>query len=151
MLSDTEWSPLPLSELTYRIITSTFKTLPLDKHIAVDVSPSPIQVGSRYANSLALVINELATNAIKYALAGRLAGHITVWIEDEGDWIQVEFRDDGPGFPETILRQGHHNVGLHLIRTIVQRDLDGALTLHNQNGAVTRIRFKPQPQTGRSQ
>jgi two-component sensor histidine kinase len=130
---------------------STFKTLPLDKHIAVDVSPSSIQVGSKYANCLALVMNELATNTIKYGLAGRLAGHITVRIENEGEWILVEFRDDGPGFPEEILRQERHNVGLHLIRTIVQRDLDGELNLHNHKGAVTTIRFKPQPQSGRTQ
>jgi two-component sensor histidine kinase len=90
-----------------------------------------------------LVINELATNAIKYALADRLTGQITVRIEDEGDLILFEFRDDGPGFPEEIIRQERHNVGIYLVRTIVQQDLDGAMSLENDHGAVVTIRFRP--------
>jgi hypothetical protein len=34
------------------------------------------------------------------------------------------------------------NVGLYLIAAIIRNDLRGELTLYNDNGAITTIRFK---------
>jgi two-component sensor histidine kinase len=52
------------------------------------------------------------------------------------------FRDDGPGFPDDVLRAKQYNTGLYLIENIVQRDLRGELQFHNDGGAVTTIKFK---------
>jgi two-component sensor histidine kinase len=101
-----------------------------------------VRVTPKQANSLALVLNELATNTLKYALAGRPHARITVEITPAEDRIEVEFRDDGPGYPEEVLRLERHSVGLYLIQNIVQYDLLGTLALQNSHGAVTLIRFQ---------
>ena len=142
MLSVSEWTPLRLSNLAAEIIQAALQTLPHDKHVFVDVPASPVQVTSDQAHNLALVINELATNSVKYALPERDKVQITVRIALEKDMIYFEFRDDGPGYPEDVLQSGHQNVGLYLIQTIVHNSLQGELALHNDHGAVTVIRFK---------
>ena len=58
----------------------------------------------------------------------------------------VEFRDDGPGYPEYVLQMEGHGTGLEIIWDIVQRGLRGGTSLHNDGGAVAEIRFTVQPQ-----
>lgn len=142
MLSATAWAPLRLSDLVSRVTQASLQVLPPDKRLSVDVTPSPVRVTARQANSLALVTNELVTNSIKHALSGQDTGRITVRIALEGEAVLLEYRDDGPGYPEQVLQLERHNVGLYLIQTIVRDDLQGELALYNEAGAVTRLRFK---------
>jgi two-component sensor histidine kinase len=107
----------------------------------VDVSPSTARVAAKQANSLALILNELTTNAAKYAASEDRTAHIGVRIVSDGDTL-IEFRDDGPGFPDDVLRLERHNVGLYLVKLLVRDDLRGDCTLHNDGGAVITIRFK---------
>ncbi len=147
LLSASGWAPLRLGELVGPVIRSSLQTLPHDKHVSVsveDVIPSPVHVTPDQAQNLALVINELATNTVKHALQDRDTAHITVRVttEIEGDGVQVEFRDDGPGYPEEVLRLERHNVGLDLVQNVVRKNLRGELSLYNDHGAVAVIKFK---------
>ena len=125
--------------------TNFYRRRTPDKRISASVSPSPVRVTSDQAHNLALVINELATNAAKHASGEgeHDTAQITVQIAlDEDGMVRCEFRDDGPGYPEDVLRLERHNVGLDLIKNIVCQSLRGELSLHNDHGAVTIIRFK---------
>ena len=141
MLSAAEWEPLSLDKLTRQVIQASLNILPRDKRVSVDVASSPIQVTPKQANSLALLINELTTNTVNHTLSERQTAHINVSIAHEDDAVLFEFRDDGPGYPEEVLQLESHNVGLYLIQTIVRQDLRGELSLCNDRGAVTTIRF----------
>ena len=143
MLSTVNWSPLCLTELTSRIIRTFLRSLPSNKQINVIVPPASICVTSKQANYIALIINELTTNTVKYAMENRDKAQITVRITfDDDKWIRYEFRDDGPGYPEDVLLLENINVGLNLVQMIVTDSLDGELSLHNDNGAVAVIRFE---------
>jgi two-component sensor histidine kinase len=142
LLSATEWAPLQLSKLATQVIHSSLRTLPRHKWVSVDVSPSPVRVTPEQAHDLALVINELTTNTVKHALQEQDRGHITVRIALEDDAVLFEFRDDGPGHPEEVLQLERHSVGFDLIQTLVREGLGGGLTLHNDHGAVTTVRFR---------
>jgi two-component sensor histidine kinase len=142
MLSESAWAPMRLSDLATRIVQAVLNAVPPDRHVVADISPSPIEVSPRQANNLALVINELATNTIKYALAGRETVRIVVCAAVEGDMICLEYRDDGPGYPEEMLRLERYNVGLNLLQALVTRSLHGTLTLANDGGAVATMHIK---------
>ena len=146
MLSASEWTPLRLSALAGRVIHAALPALPRDKHVSIDVSPSPVRVTPDQAHNLTLVINELATNTIKHALGERDTAHITFQIACDDNvtvrTVRCEFRDDGPGYPEDVLQLEHHHVGFDLIQNIVRHSLRGELSLHNERGAVAVIRFE---------
>jgi PAS domain S-box-containing protein len=141
LLSASEWTPLPLSKLAEQVINSALRAVPRNKRISVEVTASSVQVSAKQANSMALIINELATNTVKYALTERQKAHITIRISSENDMIQFEFRDDGPGYPEQTLSLEQHNVGFYLIQSIAKNDLRGECILCNDGGAMTTIRF----------
>ena len=65
-------------------------------------------------------------------------------IAHDGDIVQIGFRDDGPGYPEDVLRLERHGVGFDLIQNIVRDSLHGDLFLQNDPGAEAVVRFKAQ-------
>lgn len=143
LLSASEWQPLLLSQLIQQVIDADLQSLPRTKKMAVEITPSLIRVNSGQANHVALLINELVTNSIKYALTDRNEARVTVRLVDEEDAILLEYRDDGPGYAEAALRMENYSVGLYLLQTLVRDGLRGTLSIYNENGAVTAIRFSP--------
>jgi PAS domain S-box-containing protein len=141
LLSAAEWQPLELSDLAGRVIHASQQMLPRDKQVVIDVAPSPVRVTPDQAQSLALVVNELAINTVKHALAGRDRAHITVRISRQDDTLALEFRDDGPGYPEEVIQFKRHRVGVYLLQNLVRSNLRGELLLYNDDGAVAAIRF----------
>ena len=149
LLSASQWSPLLLSEIAEQVIASTLSALPREKFVSVEVSPTSVRVAAKQANNLALVFNELTTNSIKYAWPERQSGIVVVRIDheegpDSTGTVVLEFRDDGVGFPNEMLRLERFSVGWKLIQTIVGRGLGGEVSLCNDGGAVTTIRFPAQ-------
>ncbi len=149
LLSASEWAPLPLSDLAGQVIKSATQMCPRDKQVFIDAPPSPVRVTPDQAHNLALVINELATNTIQHTLPGRSTARISVRValEDDGlasHAVLFEYRDDGPGYPEDVLRLERHAVGFDLIKNLTRQSLRGELSLHNDEGAVAVIRFPAQ-------
>lgn len=143
MLSAGNWQPLEISELSSQIIQAVLKGLPFDKEVSLKVDKSAIKIGSNQAHHLTLVINELATNSIKYGVTDNPYSTIEMNIEENDGRIHIVYRDNGPGFPEPIIKGDYSKVGIgfELIRGIVTQSLDGDIVLSNDNGAVTEIFF----------
>jgi two-component sensor histidine kinase len=144
MLSVSEWAPLRLSDLASRVIHASLQALPRNKRMSVDVPPSLVRVTPNQAHHLALVLNELATNSAKYALQERDTASIAVHVSQDEDTVRCKFHDDGPGYPASVLNLEQRNVGFDLIQNIVHDNLQGELSLHNNQGATALIQFKIQ-------
>ncbi len=142
MLSASEWAPVPVGDLVRQVIEGCLHALAPSKRIHLSIQPCGVRVDARVAGSLALVVSELTTNSIKHAVGERESARIQANISLAHGIVLVEYRDDGPGFPPDALRGEHSTLGMSLIQGIVQNDLQGAVSCHNEGGAVTRIRFK---------
>jgi len=149
MLSTAQWQPLPLHELVTRIVTAALSGSPIRDRIRVSVvAPSePLAVVPEQATALALILSELASNSVKHAFGQRAEGHLEVRlrVEDRAKGrplIRLQYRDDGPGWPEAVLHGQKRHVGLHLIQTSVRSPLRGELVLRNDEGAVAELVFK---------
>ena len=148
LLSLAQWGPISLNKMVVQVINSALRALPPHKRIHLYVSPSPIMILPDQASNLALVINELTTNSIKYALEERDMGKITVHLFQSERMVKLIFQDDGPGFPRDVLLPDdpRHNVGFHLVQNLVRRSLKGSLSLQNrhngQQGSQVIIEFE---------
>lgn len=144
MLSASEWSPLRLSEMTLQLINTGLQMLPRDKRAVVSVATSDVLVNSKQANNLALAINELATNTIKHATAKQDTVKITVEFEHSDNQIALIYKDDGPGYPNSVLERHQTSLGLYLVETLITGGMRGQILLANDDGAKTIIRFSPE-------
>ena len=144
MLSASAWRPLSLADLCERVVEAGLHGVPRLKSVEIHVPPSDIWVSSDQAHHLALVVNELGANVVKHVLGGRDGARIDIELEEENENIHIQFRDNGPGYPEEMLNGDFSNTGIgwELIRGIVTKSLRGQVELENRDGAVTTTSFE---------
>ncbi len=90
-----------------------------------------------------LIINELITNAFKYAFPGDSKGEITIGISSsEERTIELVIRDNGCGFPDGFDINSEDTMGLQIVTNIVKYQLNGSVECINSPGVCWIIRFK---------
>ncbi|MFP4395101.1 MAG: GAF domain-containing protein [Anaerolineales bacterium] len=142
MLSNSEWAPLRLDKLVEQVLHAALQVQVRDRRLSVIITPSAVRVTPDQAHHLALVINELATNTLKYAASTEGKISIQVEIYQKAERIYCVFKDQGPGYSSEVLEEGQYNVGLDLIHNIVRSELRGNLILENDAGAMAKISFR---------
>jgi len=84
-----------------------------------------------------LIINELVTNAYKHAFDNGV-GSITIKLKQTENHYTLLFEDSGKGFDPT---RHNNSLGLKLIHTLVQDQLDGTIEMPSPGHAKYTIRF----------
>lgn len=114
---------------------------PPDSHITFRVEPCSVVIPSRAVAILALVLNEMVSNAIKHGMAGITEGTVIIRGAQANGIVTVQVSDSGKGFPEMLSEEDNsEGLGLSLIRNLIG-DLGGRFTLRrekieNEAGAV---------------
>jgi two-component sensor histidine kinase len=111
-----------------------------DPRIAVRVSgvTGPIDAGP--ATSLALVLTELVHNSLEHAFGPRDRGTVSVDLTRDAEGLLLIVRDDGRGLPPDFDPATTKGLGLSIVRTLVEEDLGGELSLTAGEGAGIAIR-----------
>lgn len=143
LLAGSLWQPLPLSDLCQNIIQAASKWVPAKNIFQLDIPSSDILIDSDQAHYLTIVLNELAMNSVKYAFHNKNIIHVRVNIQRQGNNINLCYHDDGPGYPDFILRGEfpENFIGFQLMNGVVKKSLQGTLTPLNDNGATVLITF----------
>lgn len=88
-----------------------------------------------------LIINELISNALKYAFTGKDKGELSVTLKKLGGGkLKLVISDDGVGFPETINWRDTESLGLQLVVTLAGQ-IRGEIELENKKGTTFTIVF----------
>jgi PAS domain S-box-containing protein len=86
-----------------------------------------------------LVINELVSNALKYAFKDRTGGEIEIGFSLlEGNRGVLMVRDDGVGFPRDLDYRATQTLGMQLVNTLTTQ-IDGTLGLIRDRGTTFTI------------
>jgi two-component sensor histidine kinase len=81
-----------------------------------------IQLHADQAISLALIVNELVTNAVKYAFSNRHEGHISVrLVRQDANTALVSVRDDGTGLPADFDLSKSKGLGLRIVTALAKQ------------------------------
>lgn len=114
-----------------------------DQSIRFDVVPDSLEVTSRQATILALIVNECVTNAIVHGMHGRQSGTITVHAREQEGLIEILVEDDGNGPPDAALPETNGGLGTRIARTLAESDLGGSFSFEPREPAGSRaiIRF----------
>ncbi len=90
---------------------------------------------------LGIILNEILTNAMKYAFAGRKEGSISISARSEGGQARLEVKDDGIGLPESADFEGSSGFGFMLMKSLA-RQLGGTLRLERDAGTKIVLEFE---------
>ncbi|PKL37435.1 MAG: hypothetical protein CVV44_13870 [Spirochaetae bacterium HGW-Spirochaetae-1] len=110
------------------------------KHTGVSMILDEVTMNVKKASVLGLILNELLTNAIKYARGGMEDGLIEVALHVREDRVELSVADNGPGLPEDFPVQKEGALGLKLVDMMAQQ-LKGALTYESGEKTIFTIGF----------
>jgi two-component sensor histidine kinase len=92
------------------------------------------------ATALAMVLTEVLQNAVQHGYAGERGGTILVSPRRLVGRLHVTVDDDGRGLPEGFDLDATTNLGLSIVRTLVESELGGQLSLGSAPaGEGTRV------------
>jgi two-component sensor histidine kinase/PAS domain-containing protein len=110
------------------------EALTQDDRVVLQVEAESIFVPVDTAIPLGMVVNELVTNAVKYAYPYPTAGVISVELTRVDQGMRLIVADDGDGLSEEALRA----LGMRLVRSLVAQ-VDGELVVRGPPGTVFEI------------
>jgi two-component sensor histidine kinase len=118
-------------------------------NIRLRLELEPVHLPVDVAIPCGLILNELATNALKHAFHGRSKGEITVMLQAGHDrMIRLTVQDDGTGLPPGLDWRSGGALGLRLVNMLTEQ-LNGTLEVHNRNGTTFQLTL-PAPVAGQS-
>jgi two-component sensor histidine kinase len=115
------------------------------RDIHIQVSCGDLRLGMDELIPCGLIVNELVTNALKYAFTDGRRGMITITLTEDGPGLLLTLSDDGVGLPEGLTIEKAESLGLVLVTSLVQQ-LGGTLEIDRSGGTVFMIRFVGQEQ-----
>jgi len=112
---------LYLTALVHEVVA----IFPQSSQIQLDIDMEDCSFTPRVLSPLGIIINELITNAVKYAFAPRDGGVLTVWGRIVDEHYHLSLQDDGPGVldesvgPEEPIAK--ESFGLELVQILVRQ------------------------------
>lgn len=127
-------------ELVERLVPHVLRSLGLTGNgVQVQVSALSTLLPSKQATALALVLNELVSNAAKHAFTDGRKGLLQVSLDRNDNRLLLRVQDNGPGLPLGFDLDRHTHVGLQVVSTLVTNDLKGELRLENSEGLIAEV------------
>jgi anti-sigma regulatory factor (Ser/Thr protein kinase) len=96
---------------------------------------------------LGLIVNELITNAVKYAFPDGRKGTIRVSLSEFGTRLRLSVRDDGVGLRAPVQGTG---LGFHLVEALAKQLGSSVDIKSRERGTLISMTFDIPPGTGRS-
>ena len=127
---------MDLGELLQQVCRSP-ALVPAERDISLDLrAQDGVMVGADTATSLALVVVELVTNAVKYAFPDDRRGTISICLSAGSGEAELRVGDDGIGISDGVTRSS----GMKIVEAFVQQ-IEGRMTRSTAAGTCYRITF----------
>ena len=133
------FTSVKIKEYLEDLITSLFATLS-NKKIMIHSDIEDIDLPSDRALTLGLLINEMATNAIKYGFSTEEPPVFSVELKQSDQAYHLRIQNTGAPFPESIDFTNPQTLGLKIMRVLASQ-LNGTITLNKQPSPVFEISF----------
>jgi len=129
------------------LITELSRTYVVDQQITIDAEIPEVEIGMDRAVPVGLILNELVTNALKYAFPDGRSGTICICFacspssDPNASTVELTVRDDGVGLPAAFSPQQSNSLGMTLIQALTEQ-IEGTLEIGAESpGSSFTIRF----------
>ncbi len=143
ILSHHDEETIDISDVAQKLLELlTHSMVSADCHVDIQFSGKSMFLPSDAATSLALVLNELITNAIIHGFEGLHEGTLSVSVQQDGGECLLCIRDNGIGMshmPAPAQSGKRKHLGLAIVRTLVEKDLKGTLAFRDAKPKGTEV------------
>jgi len=117
----------------------------LRNHISLQLKIEKCEISIENAVYCGLIINELTSNALKYAYPEGQKGNIAISMRKlpkKKDTFELTFKNDGNHIPENINIRKTRTLGLRLVRLLSEEQMHGKLIFKRSPITTFQITFK---------
>lgn len=110
------------------------------------------RIDTNTAIPIGLILNELFTNAFKYAVRPNKDANISIHLQEtegganEKKTYTISYHDNGPGLPDIVTLEKSASLGMKVIK-LLTKQIGGSLHIYNDQGAVFEISFSQNQST----
>ena len=140
LLATGQYGESSVQEYIESLVESLEGALPIPEGVSILSRVEDFQLPTKKIFPLGIIVNELVTNALKYAFQGGDSGTVTILLERTGPSAVLEIRDDGRGLPEGFRVEDSRGFGITLVRMLSEQ-LGGELSLESSGGTRAALRF----------
>jgi two-component sensor histidine kinase len=150
-LSQTLDGPIDFDEVADRLIAMVGEVSVPESASLVTRVGSFGQLPTDLATPLSMVLTELLQNALEHGLRGR-AGVVEVAARRHDHELEIAVADDGAGLPIDFSLSASPRLGLQIVRTLVEGDLNGRIEVQARagGGTLATLRIPVPSSTGSS-
>jgi len=104
----------------------------VDRNIRFRNKAEDVYLGVDKAIPCGIIINELVSNALKYAFPDGDGGTVTIEFQQKGNDVRLVVCDDGVGMPDGLDYQSAESLGLRLVNMLVEQ-VGGSVRMHAEH------------------
>jgi two-component sensor histidine kinase len=123
-----------------RLVEHIIENFPSRDQMAVETEFDEFMLDAKRLQSVAIIINELLSNTMKYAFNGQTEKAIKVTAKVTSDSIAISIQDNGKGMPESIDFENSQGFGLILVRELTKQ-LYGKIRIGRNQGTNIVLEF----------
>jgi two-component sensor histidine kinase/methyl-accepting chemotaxis protein len=134
---------LDLQTYFYEIVQHLFKIY-CEPGCNVVLNPDidPVELGMDLSIACGLIINELVSNALKYAFVSDSKGDLFISLKIiSANEVLMTVKDNGPGLPTDLDLNTSDSLGLKIVKILVEGQLKGSMKVKNDHGTSFEIYF----------
>jgi PAS domain S-box-containing protein len=113
---------------------------PMGKSMRMDLELEDFNIPTKILRPLGMIVNEILTNAMKYAFEGRRNGTISIKASSSSGVARIVVGDDGIGLPDRIDFDSSPGFGLTMVRSLSSQ-LGGSISIERGAGTSFILEF----------
>lgn len=116
--------------------------IPRNLRVEFDIEPSTLEIPTKQATVLSLLLNELTSNAIHHGFENKRTGYIRIRAWEENGQAVVEVFNDGHKVPAGFDPSQSQGLGMRITYNLVTSDLHGSFRIESDDaGTTATMRF----------
>jgi two-component sensor histidine kinase len=140
-LSNSDETTVAFDEVLSSLVTHSLELSPRMSQLNIERIGKIGSLESRLATPLSLVVTELIHNALEHGLATS-GTHLRIELQRYSNEGLVTISDDGVGLPDGFNLATSSNLGLQIVLTLTENELNGELKLESsEKGTQAKLRF----------
>ena len=140
-LSSSSENTVAFDEVLTSLITHALELSPRMGQLRIEREGELGSLESRMATPLSLVVTELIHNALEHGLAEQ-GSVLSIELQRYSNECVINITDDGVGLPAGFDLATSSNLGLQIVRTLTENELNGVLKLESTaSGTQANLRF----------
>ena len=140
-LSNSDETTVAFDEVLTSLVTHSLELSPRMNQLNIVRIGKIGSLESRLATPLSLVVTELIHNALEHGLATS-GTHLRIELQRYSNEGLVTISDDGVGLPDGFNLATSANLGLQIVLTLTENELNGDLKLESsEKGTQAKLRF----------